>query len=314
MGITIPNYNDMKTKLFYFLSCLLLLGAFQAQTQTVTADSLSSFNQLYERSCVLTSRDTWSTSQGVRPLGWRWRRVASEFDVSPEGKAVFEQSRQQSRKALVCYLAGTALILGILPIVATSPPSEQFDARAGVISGMVIGGSVSLGYSVRNLRKALNNQELALWLRNRDALAVELPMNLRANFKQIYNQETIYLQGIGRLTERYVRNGQRYPIGIFGGRIKHEFQGSADGMVSFKRYQSVKRAGFVVYALGGASTIASIFIDQNNHKRPLFTPAYLAGLVGMSVGAGVMGVATNDLRNAIYLRNRDTVRPLLMLR
>lgn len=306
-------------KPLFLFAFVLIFKASQAQTALVSTDSLAvpqSFDKTYDRSCALANNGIWKTSETRQPLGWQWRRVASEFDISPEGKAVYLMSRQQSRKSFIRILSGSALVMGALPVLFGGRPQQnEFNARLGLGLGMTVAGvALIINGGNKSLKDAINNRELALWLRNRDALAAELSPEVQQPFKNIYNQETIYL-GFSSFSEKYVKNGRKYPIGLFGGRIKREFEGSVQGIASFGRYKKTKISGFVIYALGAVSTIGSLFLNQNRSRYNIpLSPAYIGGIGAMALGGGIMEVATNDLRDAIHFRNRDVVRQSLMLR
>ena len=304
-------------KLLLFPVFVLVFNVLQAQTEVVSINQFAtteSFDQVYALNCAIIKRGAWQTSRGDQPLGWNWRKVTPEFEISPEGKAIYLQSQKQSRRALIYSISGVALIFGTLPVGMSGPQSNEFNLRVATVMGMTFGGLGLISAGIIGGNKSYRNRELAVWLRNRDAIATELSPSLQTDFKQIYNQQTIYLyNGYGGLGSKYVKNGQKYAGGLFGNRIKREFEGSEQAMISFKRYQKTKKSGFVMYSIGLAAIISSVFLASNRSEAS-FKVAYFGGMVSSIIGGSLMVEANNNLRDAAYFRNRDVVRQSLTLR
>lgn len=305
-------------KLLLFSAFVLIFNALQAQTEVVSVNQLGttgSFDQVYTRNCAVTKNGDWQTSRGNQPLGWNWRKVAPEFEISPEGKTVYLQSQNQSRRAFIYTIAGTVLALGALPVGMSGSPNNEFNARAATALSMSLGGLGLITAGLIGGNRSHQNRELAVWLRNRDAIATELSPSLQTDFKKIYNQQTIYLyNGDVGFGSKYVKNGQKYAGGLFGNRIKREFEGLEQSMMSFKRFQQNKKTGFAMYSIGLATAISSIFLASNGSNATTNNIAYFGGLAVSIIGSNVMTAANNDLRDAIYFRNRDVVRQSLTLR
>ena len=304
-------------KLLLFPVFVLFFNVLQAQTEVVSTNQLAtteSFDQVYARNCAIIKRGVWQTSRGGQPLGWNWRKVAPEFEISPEGKVAYLQSQKQSRRAFIYSISGAVLAIGALPVGMSGPRTNDFNARAATALGMSLGAIGFMTASMIGADKSYRSREFAVWLRNRDAIATELSPSLQTDFKKIYNQQTIYLyNGDSSFGSKYVKNGQRYAGGLFGNRIKHEFEGSEQAMMSFKRYQQIKKPGFAMYSIGLAAVISSVFLASNRSEAS-FKFAYFGGMVSSIIGGSLMVEANNNLRDAAYFRNRDVVRQSLTLR
>jgi hypothetical protein len=301
-------------KTLYIALLLLSVGFANAQT-----DSLSdqTFNRIYDKSCAFVSLGTWSSGTGSQPIGIHWRRVASEFDISPEGKTTFLLAQKQGRTGLGLSLAGLSTYLAGTVFIATGARnaianSSDFNAQIGAGLGLYVGSIALTSTSVRFSTNTRNNFEKALWLRNRDAMLTDLPMIAQPQFKQAYEQEAIYLYDRSIwLPYEYIKNGQPHRLGFFGNAGQSVFQGSIQGLDSYQKYQRSKLSGLALYTLGLVSMLSSTPTRNTGNVQSWKIP-YIGGFAVTMVGATILAKSYTHLRRAIYFRNRDVVRQRLM--
>ncbi|TAH14635.1 MAG: hypothetical protein EAZ14_03630 [Runella slithyformis] len=286
---------------------LLFAGNVEAQNDSLTQVS---FNKIYNDHTALVVNRTWTSDTTTQSLGWGWRRVANKFEISPEGKTTYLLARRQIKRGLGFALGGLGLVLGSVP-VATSMPNNgnDFSLKAGVALGMTFGGIASFIVASRNSTRAANNFEQAVWLRNRDAIVVNLPYTVQAEFKQIYAQETIYL-GHMSFGNGYIKNNRKQKFGLLGKLGQSEFENSVLGWDSYKKFQRTQRAGLAVYVVGAATMLSSVFAISRSNSNPNLV-LYVGGAVLTGIGGSIMNTANIHLRQAIYLRNRDVLGRLL---
>jgi hypothetical protein len=302
----------MKTLLISVL--LLSVGLAYAQTDSLTDQS---FNKIYDQSCALVTTGMWNSATGNQPLGMHWRRVAPEFDISPEGKMTYMLAQKQSKTGFGLAMAGIGTLLSGTVFIISGLRNgllgnKSFDTQLGVGMGLYVGSlAFSLPSAAYNI-KSYNNFEKALWLRNRDAMALSLPMAAQPQFKQIYEQEAIYLKQSGFLRPLgYVKNNQIHRFGFLGNAAQTEFQGSVQGLDSYQKYQRSQVGGAAVSALGFAVMLSSGYFGNRSNKSN-GQIVYLGGLTTVMIGSGILGSSYNHLRRAIYFRNKDVVRQRLM--
>ena len=294
----------MKNLLIF--SLLFSVGLANAQTEPL---GNVPFNQTYDRTCALVTNGTWNSANANTRLGWQWRRVENQFDVSPEGKTLYLLARKQSKQSFALSMAGLGLALGALPVLASNPGTgNELTPNAGLAMGMSLSGLALSIASVGPQTKATDNFEKALWLRNRDAIAAELSPAAQPQFKQLYEQETMYFDFNG-WGNGYVKNNQKYRFGMFGGFAKQEFKGSVQGWDSYKKFQVNQRVGVVTYTLGLASMLGSVFLRSDRNS---FSTASFGGLAASLLGGGLIMTANSHLRRAVYFRNRDVVGQRLL--
>lgn len=304
--------NDMKTLCTALL--LLLVSFANAQTDTLTDQS---FNRSYDKSCAFVSLGTWRSGTGNQPIGMHWRRVASEFDISPEAKTTYLMARKQGQTGLglalgglSAYLSGTIFLISGLQNTLFTP--NNFDTHLGIGLGMYVGAVALSSTSISYTKNANNNFEKALWLRNREAIMTDLPATVQPQFKQVYEQEAIYLYDRSTWQPyEYIKNGQPYRLGFLGVAGQNAFQGSVQGLDSYQKYQRSKLGGVALYTLGLVAMLSSISVQKAGNTEGWKLP-YFGGAVVASIGGGVLVQSITHLRRAIYFRNRDVVRQRLM--
>lgn len=121
---------------------------------------------------------------------------------------------------------------------------------------------------------------------------------LSAQFNDIYESETIYLQN-----STYVKGGVKYPLGFFHSRLKKEMQISPDAMLEFRKYERKRNAFIGTYAIGSALLISNLFVKNANTQRVL---------LGASLGVMVISIpfsiqSGNHLNRAVWIRNGDVL-------
>ncbi len=293
---------------------LLSVGFVNAQTDSLTD---LSFNRTYDQSCAFVSLGTWTSGTGNQPLGMHWRRVASEFDLSPEGKKTYLLAQKQGRTglglslaSLGTYLSGTVLLAtGVRNTVASN---TDFNAQIGAGLGLYVGSTALSSTSIWFSTNAHNNFEKALWLRNRDAIMADMPVATQPKFKQAYEQEAIYLYDRSFWSPyQYIKNGQPHRLGFLGNAGQSVFQGSIQGLDSYQKYQRTKISGLALYTLGLVAMFSSIPTRNNGNAQSWKVP-YIGGLTVAMIGGGILAKSYTHLRRAIYFRNRDVVRQRLM--
>ncbi len=293
---------------------LLLVGFANAQTDSLTD---LSFNRTYDQSCAFVSLGTWTSGTGSQPIGMNWRRVASEFDLSPEGKKNYLLAQKQGRTGLGLSLASLGTVIAGTVFIATGARnaivnSSDFNAQIGAGLGLYVGSIALSSTSIRFSTNANNNFEKALWLRNRGAIMTDLPMATQPKFKQAYEQEAIYLYDRSFWSPyEYIKNGQPHRLGFFGNAGQGAFQGSIQGLDSYQKYQRSKLSGLALYTLGLVAMFSSIPTRNNGNAQSWKVP-YIGGFTVAMIGGGILAKSYTHLRRAIYFRNRDVVRQRLM--
>jgi hypothetical protein len=302
----------MKTLL---LSVFLLSASFvNAQTDSLTDQS---FNRAYDKSCALVTNGMWNAATGSQPIGIHWRRVASEFDLSHEGKRTYLLAQKQGRTGLGLALAGAGTYLSSVVFMVTGlrnslVTNSDFNTQIGIGTGLLVSSIALSSTAVSYNRNTYNNFEKALWLRNRDAILTDLPTTAQSQFKQAYEQEAIYLYDRSIwLPYQYIKNGQVHRLDFLGSAGQSVFQGSIQGLDSYQKYQRSKLSGTVLYTLGLVAMYSSTRF-QNAGNAQGWTISYIGGVTVAAIGGGIIAKSYSHLRRAIYFRNRDVVRQRLM--
>ncbi|MBA3899070.1 MAG: hypothetical protein H0X62_02500 [Bacteroidetes bacterium] len=101
-------------------------------------------------------------------VGFLGRKMKPEFEISPEGMAVFQQYRSQEKTALILMGAGLAALIGSFFIVDFDDVSNPNNFLAGATYGA---GLAITGFSLNYVIKSQRNFKKAIWLRNRDVLS-----------------------------------------------------------------------------------------------------------------------------------------------
>jgi hypothetical protein len=100
--------------------------------------------------------------------GFSGRKMRSEFEISPEGMAVFKQYKAQEKKGLILFGAGMATMLGSVLLFDYDDISNNRNYFAGAAYSA---GAVMTGFSLYNLVSSQKKLHKSIWIRNRDAIA-----------------------------------------------------------------------------------------------------------------------------------------------
>jgi hypothetical protein len=116
-----------------------------------------------------------------------------------------------------------------------------------------------------------------------------------------YQAESIYLQPFA-----YVKNGQRYPLGLFNKSLKKEMEISPNAMLEYKRYVKNRNFAYAAYFFGIGAYAAGLLVDSEN--QPLKDLLKTGGL-GMIAGSFYFAIGTSKhLNKAIWLRNGEILK------
>jgi hypothetical protein len=110
-----------------------------------------------------------------------------------------------------------------------------------------------------------------------------------------YDTTSIYLQA-----GHYIKNGQKYPYGFFGNKLKAEMQVNKDAALSFHKFQEKQKYA----ALLSAITTISFFVILNDTYQYNETPFWVLGITSGVGGMLLSRSAYNHLHKAVWYRNR----------
>ncbi len=116
-----------------------------------------------------------------------------------------------------------------------------------------------------------------------------------------YQTETIYLRSYN-----YVKNGQKYPKGFLGLKLKKELEVSPGAMAEYKNYEknSYKSLAFLTAAMG--AYIAGLYISEE--KEALRGGFFLGSLASLTVSIPFAFKAQNSYTKSIWIRNGDVLK------
>lgn len=112
-----------------------------------------------------------------------------------------------------------------------------------------------------------------------------------------YDKETIYLLG----NNKYVKDNTVYSGQI---NLKKEFEYSEGGMQLYLRSRRNRSIGAVISLAGTVGSVVGLLSDNSGLRRTLFWSSLGLGIAGTAVNLQ----ATNQLNQAVWLRNRDTLK------
>ncbi len=296
----------MKNLLLATFVLSLLFQVALAQTPGDSTDYFSpseylSFQENYNAHAAFVLDNRWTTSVGTQSLGRRWKNVADEFEVSPEGKAAFQQSLAQRRFVPIYVFSSLGLVIGSSASLAIpNPTSLQLALGAGGLAGgialMVIGS--------RKARQSESNFERAVWLRNRDEMLLHTSPTYQSRLRYLYGTETLYLT-----SNSYVKNGREHNLGFFlGDRAAGEFRDIPTAWNMYEKYRRNQRVGTAVSIAGSAASITSLFSSGNGINLWVF----MGGFFTTSVGNGIALSGRRFLREAIHIRNYTVLNQKLL--
>lgn len=296
----------MEKLLLRILPLLLLLPqtAF-AQTPTDSADyfvpsEYLSFQKNYNAHAAFVLDNRWTTSIGTQSLGRRWKNVANEFEVSPEGQAVLQQALAQRKIMPVYLLSGLGFMLGSIPLMASS---SQLDLQTGLGLGVAAGSFALILAGGKKARQSEDNFNRAVWLRNRDAMLLHTSPTNQPLFRYLYETETLYLT-----TNSYVKNGREQKLGFLGGKAAGEFRDIPTAWNMYEKYRKNQRVGTVVNIAGSALAVVSILSSGSSTNGWPF----LGGIITSSIGNAITLSGQRFLRKAVHIRNYDVLNQKML--
>ena len=132
------------------------------------------------------------------------------------------------------------------------------------------------------------------------AVATVFPLHAQYMEDQ-YDKETIHLSVL-----KYTKNGESYPIGLFGKKLRSEMAVSPDAAIEFKSYEDNQKKALVFSAIGLGAIIGGFNLNDSHaaEKVALFMGG--AGMVVVSLPLSVK--SKKSLHKAIWLRNREVLK------
>jgi hypothetical protein len=111
-----------------------------------------------------------------------------------------------------------------------------------------------------------------------------------------YEMETIYLS-----TGKYIKNGEKYPLGLFSQHLKKEMKVSPEAVIEFRRYEKKRNWGMVFIAAGAGSYLTGLALDSASDE---VRGGLLIGGLGLTLTSVPFGIQSmNSYHKAIWLRN-----------
>jgi len=295
----------MKNLLAIAVSLSLLSQIALAQTPSDSTEyfvpsEYLSFKENYNAHAAFVVDNRWTTSVGTQSLGRRWKNVAGEFEVSPEGQAALRQALAQRKFLPVYFLSGFGLLLGSIPLMASS---SQLDWQTGLGLGVAAGSFALILAGGKKVSQSEDNFNRAVWLRNRDAMLLHTSPTDQPRFRYLYETETLYLT-----TNSYVKNGREQKLGFLGGKAAGEFRDIPTAWNMYEKYRKNQRVGTAVNIAGSAVAIVSLFSSGGSTNGWLF----LGGSVTSSIGSGITLSGQRFLREAVHIRNYNVLNQKIL--
>ena len=116
-----------------------------------------------------------------------------------------------------------------------------------------------------------------------------------------YEKETIYLSG-----NKYIKNGEKYPLGLLYGKLEKEMEVSPAAQLEWGKYKKSRNGFLATYGVGAAALVAGILIHEENEdvSNVLVGSGAAAVLVSLPLSLNMQKRA----QKAIWLRNRDVLK------
>lgn len=112
-----------------------------------------------------------------------------------------------------------------------------------------------------------------------------------------YKMESIYLHH-----SSYIKNGVKYPLGLFSANLGQEMKVSPHALGEWKKYENYRTWAIVTSIVGLGLTVRSITINNNDTLRD----GLLISGLGASIASFTFGLkARNQINKAVWTRNRD---------
>jgi hypothetical protein len=109
-----------------------------------------------------------------------------------------------------------------------------------------------------------------------------------------YQSETIHLR-----FATYVKNNERFDLGLVGEGLKHEMMVSAEAIAVFNQYQKQRRWTLVFAGLQLATQIAAFTSRDKSTRTGLFIGAGVISVISVPIYIG----SQKNLNHAIWIRN-----------
>jgi hypothetical protein len=307
--------NFINMKILYCLIFVIFTSTINAQSVVDSADS-QPITDIYDQHCALVENGFWRTTTGVTKLRWNGSNIAKEFEISPDGAATRKLSQRQFKQGFGFIAASLGLSFGSMAVLVSGSNNYSYSSSNRlktplIAAGMLIGSVICLGGAVRSFSKSSSTLDLALWQRNRDAMLANITSEIRPQFKQVYERETIFLGN-----NHYIKNGRKTRIRIWGNGIKAEFEDSPLSQDIFKRFQQKSRIGSAAYYIGAATMLGVMLTNNSNYSFRSKTgrQLYMTGAVTTFISGAVLSAAVQDLRRAIHIRNREVIEQRMAFR
>lgn len=112
-----------------------------------------------------------------------------------------------------------------------------------------------------------------------------------------YDTETIYLQ---TWSNRYVKDGQSYPLGLFRKKLAPEMDVSPDAVVIFRQSRKNNNIALGLFGATVGLLAGSLIADNSDVQVGLAIGALGTGITSIAFS----GKSQNQLEQAIWLRNK----------
>ena len=131
-------------------------------------------------------------------------------------------------------------------------------------------------------------------------LACFAPASAQTGYEK-YQSETIYLQ-----SGKYVKNGEKYPLGFFSKNLKKELEVSPDAVIEFKKYRKHIKNALIFNLVGAGFAATSTLFKRDDY---LGRGGFLVVGVGfVAVGFQQSVKSMNSYQKAIWLRNGEVLK------
>ncbi|MEO1261421.1 MAG: hypothetical protein AAFZ15_21640 [Bacteroidota bacterium] len=116
-----------------------------------------------------------------------------------------------------------------------------------------------------------------------------------------YEQNSIYISG-----NKYIKNGVKYPLGLFYGKLEKEMDVSPAAQLEWKTYQKNKNTFWPLYIAGISSFLAGALIYHENENAGIALSA--TGAASLLVSFPFAINMQKSASKAVWVRNRDILK------
>jgi hypothetical protein len=135
---------------------------------------------------------------------------------------------------------------------------------------------------------------------NMQIIAQEADTSLKTN----YEQQTIYLDGT---TNKYVKKNENKKIGLFGKKLKHEFENSSlEAKQEIEIYSRHNKLGAIFSSVGLVIVFTTTILIPEI-VFPIYLGLTVIGYIPTTIGIIHLIKAPRHLNKAIWLYNRDVI-------